>query len=135
VEGRLNNTSTGTGDPSPVSPEDVDKARMSEDIVNAAEAVVGTFTRRDPGKPAHATDEIFREVDATPARESSGASIEHVDSRKRRKPAVALVLEAWLWLQFAMIILVFLWAMAKRGPKAVIEDAERKRRGISRTGQ
>ncbi|KAG7097378.1 hypothetical protein E1B28_004728 [Marasmius oreades] len=33
-----------------------------------------------------------------------------------------IILEVWLWLQFAVIILVFLWAMAKRGPKSVLGD-------------
>jgi hypothetical protein len=126
VEGRLKTPLIGPDDPSSVSPEDM---RTSEGMfVNAAATAVGTFAGRDPGKPAHAVDEISRELDATQARKSSGASIEHVDSSRRPpKSAVAFVLEAWLWLQFAMIILVFLWAMAKRGPKAVIEDAERRR--------
>jgi hypothetical protein len=37
------------------------------------------------------------------------------------------IFELWLWLQFFIIILVFLWAMAKRGPKSVLGDAEKKR--------
>jgi hypothetical protein len=49
-------------------------------------------------------------------------------SRKREKRAVvAFVVEIWLWLQFAIIIMVFLWAMAKRGPKTVLKDADRRR--------
>lgn len=38
------------------------------------------------------------------------------------------LLELWLWLQFAVIIFVFLCAMAKRGPKAVLADAEQRTR-------
>jgi len=38
-----------------------------------------------------------------------------------------VIFELWLWLQFFIIILVFLWTMAKRGPKSVIDDAERRR--------
>jgi hypothetical protein len=39
---------------------------------------------------------------------------------------VKFVLELWLWLQFAIIIVVFLWAMAKRGPKSVLGEADRR---------
>jgi hypothetical protein len=50
---------------------------------------------------------------------------------KKGKPGFgALLLEVWLWFQFGIIILVFLWAMAKRGPKAVLAESgggERKR--------
>lgn len=42
-----------------------------------------------------------------------------------------LMLEIWLWLQFAVIILVFLWAMARRGPKAVLYEAERRKSSSS----
>ena len=38
-----------------------------------------------------------------------------------------LILELWLWLQFAVVILVFLYAMARRGPKSVLEEADRRR--------
>lgn len=41
---------------------------------------------------------------------------------------VRFILEVWLWLQFAIVVMVFLWAMARRGPKNVLEDAERTRR-------
>ena len=51
--------------------------------------------------------------------------------KKKGKPGFgALLLEVWLWFQFGIIILVFLWAMAKRGPKAVLAEGgggERKR--------
>lgn len=38
---------------------------------------------------------------------------------------VGFVLQAWLWLQFAIVVAIFLWTMAKRGPKVVLE-AERR---------
>lgn len=38
---------------------------------------------------------------------------------------VGLMIEAWLWLQFIVVVALFLWAMAKRGPKVVLE-AERR---------
>ncbi|CAK5263121.1 unnamed protein product [Mycena citricolor] len=44
----------------------------------------------------------------------------------RKHTMVAILLEVWLWLQFAIIILVFLWAMARRGPKSVLAEADRR---------
>ncbi|TBU43358.1 hypothetical protein BD309DRAFT_864512 [Dichomitus squalens] len=38
---------------------------------------------------------------------------------------VGYVIEAWLWLQFVVVVALFLWTMAKRGPKVVLE-AERR---------
>jgi len=40
---------------------------------------------------------------------------------------VGFILEVWLWLQFAIVVLVFLWAMARRGPKSVLQEAERRK--------
>lgn len=50
-----------------------------------------------------------------------------------KKPRfVGFVLEVWLWLQFAIVVLVFLWAMARKGPKSVLADAERSIRQVQR---
>ncbi|KZT12595.1 uncharacterized protein LAESUDRAFT_718874 [Laetiporus sulphureus 93-53] len=46
----------------------------------------------------------------------------------RNEGFTGYILEVWLWLQFVIVILVFLWAMAKRGPKSVLEEAEQRRR-------
>jgi len=44
-----------------------------------------------------------------------------------------VVLQFWLWLQFIVIILVFLWAMARRGPKSVLlEGSDGKRTSSGR---
>ena len=45
------------------------------------------------------------------------------------------IFELWLWLQFAIVILVFLYAMARRGPKSVLEDAERRRLEMQRSAR
>ncbi|KAK0206885.1 hypothetical protein DFS33DRAFT_1317711 [Desarmillaria ectypa] len=53
----------------------------------------------------------------------------HVDKTKvaeKPKGFTGVLIEVWMWLQFVVIILVFLWAMAKKGPKTVIGDAERR---------
>ncbi|CCL99404.1 uncharacterized protein FIBRA_01422 [Fibroporia radiculosa] len=42
-----------------------------------------------------------------------------------------LILGAWLWLQFFLVIIIFIWTMARRGPKNVLAEAERRR---TRTG-
>lgn len=46
---------------------------------------------------------------------------------KKPRGLAAVMLEIWLWLQFAIIILVFLWAMAKRGPKSVLGHTAHRR--------
>ncbi|KAJ8517979.1 hypothetical protein ONZ45_g4916 [Pleurotus djamor] len=47
-----------------------------------------------------------------------------------RSGLTRVILEIWLWLQFVVIIAVFLWAMAKRGPKAVLYEAEKRKSTI-----
>ena len=54
-------------------------------------------------------------------------SAEVMASRPQRTGFAGLLLELWLWLQFSVVVMVFLWAMARRGPKSVLEDAERRR--------
>lgn len=61
-------------------------------------------------------------------RKASHAEVDASHQSKLKKQGLAAVmLEVWLWLQFVIIIVVFLWAMAKRGPKGVLKDAERRR--------
>lgn len=59
------------------------------------------------------------------------ASASPVSLRQGKKPQqrrfMSFVLELWLWLQFAIVVVVFLWAMAKRGPKSVLEEAQRRK--------
>ena len=50
-----------------------------------------------------------------------------VTPNTRQQGFVGFVLEIWLWLQFVIVVLVFLWAMARRGPKNVLKDAERRK--------
>jgi hypothetical protein len=59
------------------------------------------------------------------AEKSAGAGTK--ESKKDYTGFVGFVLEIWLWLQFVLIILVFVWAMAKRGPRNVLGEVERKR--------
>ena len=43
----------------------------------------------------------------------------------KRGRAMKVVLELWLWVQFVIIIMVFLWAVTKRGPRSVLRNASR----------
>jgi hypothetical protein len=51
----------------------------------------------------------------------------HQEKKRQQRGFVAFVLELWLWLQFAIVVVVFLWAMAKRGPKSVLEETQRRK--------
>ncbi|KAI0959607.1 hypothetical protein AcW1_004390 [Taiwanofungus camphoratus] len=61
------------------------------------------------------------------ARAETSAVVDPMGARK--EGFVGFMLEVWLWLQFAVVILVFLYAMAKRGPKSVLAEAEQRRAG------
>lgn len=37
------------------------------------------------------------------------------------------VMQVWLWLQFAMVVFIFIWSMARRGPESVLGKASRRR--------
>lgn len=44
----------------------------------------------------------------------------------KRGRAMRVVIEIWLWVQFIIIIMVFLWAVTKRGPRTFLRNAERR---------
>ncbi|KAG6850917.1 hypothetical protein H0H93_006743 [Arthromyces matolae] len=81
---------------------------LPERLANAFEAAVENIT----GQPASNSDNgSSQEVARTSASQV-----------QKMRGFGAVMLEIWLWLQFGLIILVFLWAMARRGPKAVLGD-------------
>jgi len=45
--------------------------------------------------------------------------------QKKRGRVTRMVIELWLWVQFVIVILVFLWVITKRGPRSVLRNAER----------
>ena len=127
VNGRFKDTLLGPKSLPPVSDNDKDHVRpfvsLQRKIATAVDTFSGTFT----GKPAvrddrDEGDDTIQNIQLQA--ESNGTNF----ARGEKKAAVAFLLELWLWLQFAIIILVFLWAMAKRGPRTLLNDAERKRR-------
>lgn len=76
-------------------------------------------------------------VDSTGREEEGGSFDEDMENSsltsRSQKGEVAksrfgrVMIEVWMWLQFVIIMLVFVWAMARKGPKSVLRDAERKR--------
>ncbi|KAI0053607.1 hypothetical protein FA95DRAFT_1552100 [Auriscalpium vulgare] len=63
---------------------------------------------------------------ASPADAPVSGATQPTLAQTRRQRLAALMLEVWLWMQFAIIILVFIWAMAKRGPRSIVTQAQRK---------
>lgn len=46
----------------------------------------------------------------------------------RRRPGLGnTMLQVWLWLQFAMVIFIFVWSMARRGPQSVLGKPGQRR--------
>ncbi|KAG1803155.1 hypothetical protein EV424DRAFT_1434429 [Suillus variegatus] len=58
---------------------------------------------------------------------ASPASLRQRLQKPQKRRFVSFVLELWLWFQFAIVVVIFLWAMAKRGPKSVLEEAQRRK--------
>ncbi|PBL02917.1 hypothetical protein ARMGADRAFT_277421 [Armillaria gallica] len=80
---------------------------------------------------ARATEEQFEgamlQREAPPEHEDRmEVYVDNTKVAKKPKGFTGLLIELWMWLQFAVIILVFLCAMAKKGPKSVIGGAERR---------
>jgi hypothetical protein len=43
-------------------------------------------------------------------------------AKPEKSRAMKVVLEIWLWMQFVAIIMVFLWAVTKRGPRSILRN-------------
>ncbi|KAF7432753.1 hypothetical protein PC9H_004696 [Pleurotus ostreatus] len=77
--------------------------------------------------PLSACDTSALSVEQEDEHEAAVVQASEISVQQQRGGLGRLMLEIWLWLQFAVIILVFLWAMARRGPKAVLYEAERRK--------
>jgi hypothetical protein len=62
-------------------------------------------------------------VDKAHALQSTTSAVEAPEPKRGR--AMTVVLELWLWVQFIVIVAVFLWAVTKRGPRSVLRNASR----------
>ncbi|KAH7887431.1 hypothetical protein F5I97DRAFT_1860354 [Phlebopus sp. FC_14] len=96
---------------------------IPERLANAFEAVVDTIKRSKSDMESSPPD-TTRDDQSNSA---GNTSVVLHPQRPRQGGIAAFVLEIWLWLQFVIIIVVFIWAMAKRGPKSVLEEAGRRR--------
>lgn len=69
------------------------------------------------------------EHDFVLVRASDAPLLQSISSYEVAKPKKSLpmkvVLEIWLWVQFVVIIMVFLWAVTKRGPRSVLRNPPR----------
>lgn len=59
---------------------------------------------------------------------TSGVAVAPLEPKRSR--VMKMVLELWLWVQFVIVIMVFLWAVTKRGPRSVLRNAERMRKRV-----
>ncbi|KAK2465948.1 hypothetical protein APHAL10511_001589 [Amanita phalloides] len=126
VKGRFSNSLIGTIDdieePQPLPPTAMG---MTQQLAQAFETVVEGFTNapeiavacedQSSSTTSSRRSSVYEDATHSPLQQSSKTNV--VSS----KPGFSkVILELWLWLQFVVIILVFLWAMARRGPKAVL---------------
>ncbi|KAJ7126425.1 hypothetical protein C8R43DRAFT_931971 [Mycena crocata] len=94
---------------------------LPERFSSALDIVMENF-----GRPARTPeDNTTPDMSPSPTSEQADKTVV-IESGRNKQVFVAFVLELWLWLQFAIIIVVFLWAMAKRGPKSVLVEAEQR---------
>lgn len=100
---------------------------VPERLASAFDAVVGTIGRSSSQKSGTSLELSPDDVPCVTAEEPVPSA--QSSQRVQHRGIVAFVLEVWLWLQFVIIIVVFVWAMAKRGPKSVLEGAGRKNKG------
>lgn len=99
---------------------------VPERLANVFEAIVDTMSRNK----GEITLSLDLRDDQGRSAESSAVgrrSRDEMQRAPRQRGIVAFVLEIWLWLQFAIIVVVFVWAMARRGPKSVLEEAKRRK--------
>jgi hypothetical protein len=101
---------------------------ITEMFQGVVQQVTGSLSGTSVASPS--TSQVA-EVNLDESRERSPVRPAAEDTAEERKKVhtgfVGFVLEIWLWLQFALIILVFIWAMTRRGPRNVLKEAERKR--------
>ncbi|THH16934.1 hypothetical protein EW146_g3789 [Bondarzewia mesenterica] len=97
----------------PLAGADVSTPHAVTKVLDAVDAVVDRFV----GAVSAVENPIRSGVAAAPSSPEG----------ERKQGLAALMLQLWLWLQFGIIVMVFLWAMAKRGPKSVLEEADRRR--------
>ncbi|KAJ7043502.1 hypothetical protein C8F04DRAFT_1028362 [Mycena alexandri] len=79
----------------------------------------------DDALPSPSATSMMSEAEDNTVVLDDGANQTQAREQEQSK-MVRFVLEVWMWLQFGIIIVVFLWAMARRGPKSVLGEGERR---------
>ncbi|KAF7355666.1 hypothetical protein MSAN_01484400 [Mycena sanguinolenta] len=131
VDGRFSTISSSSS--GSIGGESTPRPSLPQRLSSALDLVMENFTG-PPAATRAADDSAGPSVAAASACSEDGentvvlsGNAEAVESREARKALIVkFVLEVWLWLQFAIIIVVFLWAMAKRGPKSVLREADQR---------
>jgi hypothetical protein len=96
-------------------------ARFTDRILGPLRTQVGSETMTIPS-----TD--TKPADVAAPHSSATALIPSTSSKavvKERHSLVKFMIEVWLWFQFAIIILVFVIAMARRGPRSIIAETRK----------
>lgn len=83
-----------------------------------AQVAVQTMTDAEEGSLALVRADATDELQGT-----SGVAVAPLEPKRSR--AMKMVIELWLWAQFMIVILVFLWAVTRRGPRSVLRSGER----------
>ena len=126
-DGRLEDMAISTSKPPRVSTPSI-----TDIFKNTVQQVTGSSSNTVVASPQTsqvAEVNLDKSRERSPDRPAAGETAEggKKENAKVRTGFVGLLLEVWLWLQFILIILVFIWAMARRGPRNVLKEAERKR--------
>lgn len=123
VDGRFHGSLTGRVKVDTTTSDQADEQKMSRPPTPLALRLTSAF------------DAAVENITGQPPRSPSGQEVVQGSEKKvEKKPKGfgSAMLELWLWLQFAIIILVFLWTMARRGPKSVLgETGHRRTRTLS----
>ncbi|KAF8213954.1 hypothetical protein K438DRAFT_1956052 [Mycena galopus ATCC 62051] len=128
VDGRFSTKSSGSGIGAESTPRPSLPQRLSTALDLVMENFTGPATVRGGEDSAAASGAASPSVGSDEGEENTVVLSNNDQESGEAKKAmiVKFVLEVWLWLQFAIIIVVFLWAMAKRGPKSVLKEADRR---------
>jgi hypothetical protein len=134
VDGRFSTGSSwASSESGSIGSESTPRPSLPQRLSSALDLVMEGFA--GPGSRGHsvaATEGDASELQSpSPQSEAEEGTVVlgHNDAEsagQQRRAIAKFVLELWLWLQFGIIILVFLWAMAKRGPKSVLAEADRR---------
>jgi hypothetical protein len=100
----------------PEARDNLFKGLVSASKSTIAQAAVQTI-------PCDAEEHVLAKVDDAPA-----LQIASEVAKPKKSRAMKVVIEIWLWVQFVVIIMVFLWAVTMRGPRSVLRSSRTVKR-------